>query len=230
MLPDAGSTPSAMAALLPPEVAVVEAGPEMWDETLLLPEEEVAMARAVIGRRREFAAGRASARAAMRRLGVEAISIPAAPDRSPIWPPGLAGSITHCEGYCAAAVARAEDVLSLGIDAERHLPLPEGVERLVCTEPERAWIAERGPDGIQWGLVVFSAKESYYKVWRPLARSWLDYLGAELRIDPDGGTFEVTPLVPIPEAAAPLAAGRGRFALAGGLVLTAFAAGVRSSP
>lgn len=230
MLPDPGSTPSALAAMLPAEVVVVEAGPDMWDETLLLPGEREAVERASAGRRREYAAGRAAARAALRQIGLEPVSIVSAGDRSPIWPPGVVGSITHCRGFCAAALARAADVLALGIDAEPHRALPEGVERLICTAAERAWIAGREPDGVEWGLVIFSAKESFYKAWRPLARSWLDYRQAELTVDPGLETYSVRPLVPVPRVAAPLLGGRGRFTASGGLVLSAFSAGVRSSP
>ena len=46
---------------------------------------------------------------------------------APRWPDGLAGSMTHTDGYCAAALVRATDLASLGIDAEPHRPLPEGV-------------------------------------------------------------------------------------------------------
>ncbi|MFF1717797.1 hypothetical protein [Streptomyces sviceus] len=47
--------------------------------------------------------------------------------RCPAWPDGVVGSMTHCDGYRAAAVAHAGEVLGVGIDAEHHLPLPEGV-------------------------------------------------------------------------------------------------------
>jgi 4'-phosphopantetheinyl transferase EntD len=34
------------------------------------------------------------------------------------------GSITHTRGFCAAACARSDDYLSLGVDAEPDEPLP----------------------------------------------------------------------------------------------------------
>jgi len=40
---------------------------------------------------------------------------------------GVVGSMTHCAGYRAAAVARARDVVTIGIDAEPHAVLPDGV-------------------------------------------------------------------------------------------------------
>ncbi len=41
----------------------------------------------------------------------------------------MVGSLTHCDGY-RAAVARVGEMVSLGIDAEIHEPLPEGVAEL----------------------------------------------------------------------------------------------------
>ena len=69
------------------------------------------------------------------------------------WPAGLTGSMTHCDGYCAAALVRAADLASLGIDAEPHGPLPEGVLARVAlpAEAERlrrlAGDEPRGPLG-----------------------------------------------------------------------------------
>ena len=58
--------------------------------------------------------------------------------------------MTHCEGYRAAALVRAGDLASLGIDAEPHAPLPEGVLAAVALPTEadrlRRLAAER-PDG-----------------------------------------------------------------------------------
>ncbi len=39
---------------------------------------------------------------------------------APRWPAGVVGSMTHCAGYRAAVVARADEVTSLGVDAERR--------------------------------------------------------------------------------------------------------------
>src|SRR5207245_11366486 len=113
--------------------------------------------------RREFAAGRACARAALHRLGFPRGPLLSGADRAPIWPAGAVGSITHCPGYCAAAVARRRDVRALGIDAELNEPLPDGVAELVCTETELTWTAMSAPRGTHWQALIFSAKESVYK-------------------------------------------------------------------
>ncbi|MXM68985.1 hypothetical protein GR925_37740 [Streptomyces sp. HUCO-GS316] len=70
---------------------------------------------AVDGRPREFATGRACARRALEALGVaEPGPVLREPGGAPWWPPGVRGSITHCPGYRAAAVADADDALALG--------------------------------------------------------------------------------------------------------------------
>jgi enterobactin synthetase component D / holo-[acyl-carrier protein] synthase len=46
------------------------------------------------------------------------------PAGEPGWPPGVTGSITHCPGYRACAVARTEDLAAIGIDAEPDEELP----------------------------------------------------------------------------------------------------------
>ncbi|MFD3676463.1 hypothetical protein [Streptomyces sp. NPDC058613] len=44
--------------------------------------------------------------------------------RNPVWPSGIVGSMTHCTGYRAAAVARTGHLVALGVDAE-----PNGASR-----------------------------------------------------------------------------------------------------
>jgi enterobactin synthetase component D / holo-[acyl-carrier protein] synthase len=188
-----------MGSLLPPGVVVVEAEPEMW-EAPLLPEEARLVARALPRRRREFSAGRACARLGLSRLGFPAAPLLAGPDRAPIWPQGAVGSITHCAGYCAAAVARESDLRGLGIDAEVNQPLPEGVAELVCTASEQAWAAAAPGNEVNWPTLIFSAKESVYKAWYTITRQWLGYLDAELSVDCGSAAFEARLLVPAPAA------------------------------
>lgn len=80
--------------------------------------------------------------------------------------------MTHCDGYRAAAVARRETIASIGIDAEPHAALPDGVEKLTALPEERmalTRLAVTHPH-IHWDRLLFSAKESVYKAWFPLIR------------------------------------------------------------
>ena len=78
--------------------------------------------------------------------------------------------------------------------------------------------------GICWDRLLFSAKESVYKTWFPLARCWLDFESADVVIDPRGGTFTVRLLVPGPLLdGSPLNLLRGRWLTDHGLLVTATA-------
>lgn len=184
-----------LAGIVPGEVAVVETGGDLAGP--LFPEEEALLARAVDKRRREFTTGRHCARAALRELGVAPVAILRGEKGEPLWPAGVVGSLTHCAGYRAAAVARAEDVVTMGIDAEPHEPLPDGILDQIAGPTEMAHLAELR-DGCDWDRLLFCAKEATYKAWFPLARRWLGFHDAEVTIDPVGWTFSSRLLVPGP--------------------------------
>lgn len=192
--------------LLPESVVAVEAHADdpLW-QAPLYPEEEALVVRAVAKRRREFAAVRGCARRAMEKLGVPPQAVVSGERGAPLWPAGLAGSMTHCQDYCAAALVRATDLASLGIDAEPHGALPEGVGESVFLPAEIArldLLAAQSP-AVHWDRLLFSAKESVYKAWFPLTRKWLDFSEADitLRADSAGepyGTLSAELLVPGP--------------------------------
>lgn len=205
--------------LLPPEVAAVSTR-EDFAGARPLPEEEALMEGAVAARRAEFATARACARQALEQIGAPAGPILRGPKREPLWPAGIVGSITHCTGYRAAAVGRAAEVLTIGIDAEPHAAVPERVVPRVLGDEEHAWIAG-APAGIHWDRLIFSAKESVYKAWFPLARTWLGFEDASIAIDPAAGTFQARLLI-VPPAGVP-AEFHGRYCVADGLVVTAIA-------
>ena len=65
-------------------------------------------------RQREFAEGRACARTLLDRFGNwEEVGV--AEDRSPIWPHGFTGSISHSNSWVWTAVAESDNAASLGI-------------------------------------------------------------------------------------------------------------------
>ena len=212
-----------IAQLLPAAVVAADTFGDLPAATLL-PEEQVAIVRSVNRRRREFTTVRACARTALARLGVEPVAIVPGVDGAPTWPVGIVGSMTHCRGYRAAAVALGEDVVTIGLDAERAEPLPDGVLDVVASAEERIHLtrlaAER-PD-VCWDRLLFSVKESVYKAWFPLTRRWLGFEHATVTIDCADGTFAARL-----RGAAQLAAGMGITGFTGnwmvrdGLALTA---------
>ena len=183
-----------LASLLPSCVACEEVvGPA--ETAPLTAEEEVALSRAVEKRRREFSLGRQCARAALGRLGFPSTSILPGPDRQPLWPEGIVGSITHCTGYCAAAVARTTEIAAIGIDAEILRPLSSGVVERITRPEERDWIAAQDP-AAPWAHLFFSAKESVYKAWFPLVGTWLGFEDVRLAIDPAANAFTAHLIAP----------------------------------
>ncbi len=175
--------------LLPRAAVAAELREDLPDaEDELFPEELPAVRDAVAKRRREFAGGRLCARRALGRLGIAPCAIPRGAHGEPRWPTGIVGSITHCADYRACAVARSADVGAVGIDAERNAPLPDGVWERVAFGAERE--QPREVAGVQADALLFSAKESVYKAWFPVARRWLGFEQARVTIDLRDGAKE----------------------------------------
>ena len=138
-----------------------------------------------------------------------------------MWPAGVVGSITHTTDYYAAAVAHASKVRSIGVDAEVHGVLPEGVLRHIAFGPELDWLAAQPAGPVHWDRLLFSAKESVYKAWFPLTGRWLGFEEAEVTID-ETGTFAVRILIDgATHHGPPLTTMSGRWLVRDGLVLTA---------
>ncbi|MEU1055705.1 4'-phosphopantetheinyl transferase superfamily protein [Streptomyces sp. NPDC005876] len=216
--------------LLPDTVAAVAAhGHDTAGHPPLYPEEEALIVRAVAKRRREFTAVRSCARRAMEKLGVPPQPVLPGERGAPRWPAGLVGSMTHCEGYCAAALAHATDLASIGIDAEQDAPLPEGVLDAVALPAEAERLRKLAADGarVHADRLLFSAKESVYKAWFPLTRRWLDFSEADIEFTvhpgaPGSGTFRAALLVPGPRVGdRTLTHFDGRWTARGGLLTTA---------
>jgi 4'-phosphopantetheinyl transferase EntD len=206
--------------LVPDSIVAVSTREDLTDIELFA-EEELSVGRAVEKRRREFMTGRACARLALQRLGLPPVAIPNGKRGEPLWPGGVVGSITHCRGYRACAVAKAEDVLAVGIDAEVHEPLPEGVREQVAFGRELTMVADQGA-GVCLDRLLFSAKEAVYKAWFPLAHRWLGFEDVELTIDVGGAAFCARLLVSGPVVdGARLTEFRGRWCVEEGIVVAA---------
>jgi len=186
-----------IASLVPASAAVTEivdcaAG-------TLLPEEEAALGNVADKRRSDFTAGRECARLALRKLGMGTVPILSGPAKQPIWPQDVCGSITHCQGYSAAVVARQADIRGIGIDAEYQRKLGDGVLERISLPAERTWI-----DGatalLPWELLLFSAKESVFKVWSPLVGTWLGFRHARIEFDVAAHAFRAFVLPDAPGA------------------------------
>ncbi len=175
--------------LAPGIVAAVSTRVEL--EAELAAVEAAAIRRAVASRRREFTTARACARTALLRLGFPPAPIPSGAAGEPRWPAGVVGSITHCEGYRAAAVARAADLGALAIDAEPNRPLPAGVLAAISSPEERSRLrrCRAAAPQVHWDRLLFSAKETVFKLWFPLTGEKLGFEDAAVEFDHAAGTF-----------------------------------------
>jgi len=179
----------------------------------LFASEQSAVRRAVAKRRDEFTAGRTYARRALAALGVAVDAIPVGERRAPVWPRGAVGSISHCERYCAAVAARRDEFAGIGLDVELDDALDAELISSVCS-PGELNARVRGSADVP--KLIFCIKESVYKAYFPLARTYLEF--HDVALDVGDGIFAAR----LTRDALPPAAGRrrfaGGFAHAGGVV------------
>jgi len=153
--------------------------------------------KATAKRRREFVAGRHAARKALVDLGITDPPPVLRGGRGvPLWPEGVVGSITHSGSWAAAVVTTAEHARSVGLDLEevgrmrRH-----DISRRVCHDSEIEWLEKNDAEKALRLALVFSAKESIYKVFYPLCGKYLGFKDVELSWNERGESFSATLLV-----------------------------------
>lgn len=182
---DAQSPASALiSALFTTHVSVKIADEEMHNLPLF-PSEQAHILTSVDRRQRDFIAGRNCARLALSQIGAPIVAIPKNEDRSPRWPPGYTGSITHCEGFCCAVVTSARNAVSLGVDAENILTFSAGMTAIVCHDAELRE-HEALPSKVNWPNVTFSAKEALFKCYYQITRRFLDFHDIQIRFAGSG--------------------------------------------
>lgn len=123
----------------------------------------------------DFAMGRAAAAAALADLGAPDAEIPVGPDRAPVWPSDIVGSIAHTRGVAVAAVAWATAFRSLGIDVEpAERRIDAGTMRRIRRPEEEPNFGDR-----ESVLALFCAKEATYKALAPLGADKLGFHDVE---------------------------------------------------
>ena len=208
---------SSVATLFDTHVALGQADP-CAPAPPLFPDELRAMAGATRKRRREFAAGRTAARMAMAQLSLPPVAIPMAPDRAPVWPAGVLGSISHDRQTCLAVVARATSGLrGLGLDIEPMDPLAADLWPEICRPAELDYLHRQPPEnrGL-WARMLFCAKEAAYKAHYPLTRTMTDFHALEVTLSPSRFTARLCQPLPGFATGSELT---GRLGLAGGAIV-----------
>jgi len=152
--------------------------------------EQALVVAAVRSRREEFSSARHLAHHMLAREGVALQPILCDLDRSPLWPKGWLGSLTHGRKWCAAALApMGKAVDGVGIDLEEVRPIQEDLfgEILTPSELER-WTKQSSPgDLAHRALACFSIKEAVYKAMHAVGNQGLGFQAMEvLRFEPTG--------------------------------------------
>lgn len=161
---------AAISAMFPADVAVAVCTLAAADPRDLWPEERAAIAGAVPQRLAEFAAGRQAARAALAALDEAPVALPMGPDRAPLWPTGISGSIAHAAGIAVAVVRHGPP---LGVDIEEDAPIPPDLWPVITSPEER----ENLPPGDTGQLIrqIFAAKEALFKAQAPETRAMFGF-------------------------------------------------------
>jgi 4'-phosphopantetheinyl transferase EntD len=169
---------AAVARMLP--AGVVASAGAIGDAVAPLEVAEVpSTARMSPRRLQEFSAGRAHARAALRQLGLREPAVAVGPDRSPRWPAGFVGSISHAVDLALAVAAPSSTLRAIGVDLEPAVPLDQELVRRVC-RPEELRLLGTSAASLKRAKLIFSAKESVYKCLAPLTGTFLEFEDVEI--------------------------------------------------
>lgn len=141
---------------------------------------------ASIRRQRTFVAGRLCAHAALDARGFAPRLLLSEPTGQPAWPANAIGSIAHTEGYAIAAVLADERPESgLGVDVESANAVSRDLANILFTASERERLAAL--DDKAWlatAVLMFCAKEAYYKAQFTITGAWVDFHDVEVCVEP----------------------------------------------
>lgn len=177
----------AMNGIAPPGVRIGCRSIHEEDEAFLLPPEARSIPSRHPARRRASGAARQVARGLLAELGLHNVAILRSSAGAPVWPDGITGSLAHDEEMAVAAVAPlSTGIVSVGIDVESAIALPDDILALVATPDDVTDAVEPSLAG----RLLFSAKEAVYKAVYPLDHYMLDY--GDIAVDLKAGRAVTT--------------------------------------
>jgi len=185
-MPDQMTIEAPLAGLYPATVRTFFSASLPHNAELLA--EEISITTGMVDKRlTEFTHGRYCARSAMKLLGTRPEPVGKGPNREPVWPDGIIGSISHTEGSAAAAVAKSAEMIAIGLDMEGCAPLQSDLIPMIC-------LPEENPDKDgRHAKLLFSIKESIYKCLFPLVGEYIDFLEMEVILDTEAQLFSAQP-------------------------------------
>lgn len=180
----------------------------VYDKTFFKPElfslygiqQPSSLNQAVVKRKSEFLAGRIAAQAILSRLKKDHYQIVVGDNRSPVWPQGYIGTISHTGREAICLMASDKDLEIIGVDIENWLTeeTAASIEKSIVSEPE-VRIVEKLDMPFHHALtIVFSAKESLFKALYPSVGRYFGFEVAQLaRLDTENNTFTLALVEPL---------------------------------
>lgn len=125
----------------------------------------------------EYLAGRYAATKALFMLTQQQLPVPANPDRSPCWPPGIIGSISHTDHHAVAMVAYDTQHAFLGIDIENWIDtaIANDIAKDILVNNEYTNLGQTGLAFNREITLIFSAKECLYKALYPSVKHFFGF-------------------------------------------------------
>jgi enterobactin synthetase component D len=103
-------------------------------------------------------------------------------DRSPAWPAGTCGSISHSSNFTWAAAANLNCSQSVGIDTEPLIDakIMGSIKAQIVSKSEwdKAKLSTFGMTNAQLFTAIFSAKEAFYKCVYPIENEYFGFRDA----------------------------------------------------
>jgi enterobactin synthetase component D len=137
---------------------------------------------AVVKRQAEFVAGRVVAGDGLAALGLSRVEIPIGPHRSPVWPEGVIGSISHNNCLAVATVRLQQEGRFVGIDVETMIPDVQctDIKRMILHSDDYKYLTLNQLSQSQLMTLIFSAKESLFKAVYPSIKRYLEFHDARV--------------------------------------------------
>lgn len=146
------------------------------------------LANAVHKRKIEYLLGRYCLKRCFEAFGETPLMVKMGEDRSPLWPSEWVGSISHSKGQVVAVLGRSTEYAGLGIDLEALIDNPSAaLQTQICSETTEIseLMSSLGLSEQEALTLIFSSKESLYKLIFPRYRKFFGFQSARLRAEKD---------------------------------------------
>lgn len=164
---------------------------EFKNPDVLFTSEKELIENCSLKRQIDFCKGRYCAHQALEKLGRSGFAILRDPHGAPIWPVGITGSISHSGDMAAAVVVEETEILAIGLDLQiRNQILPHSVLTTFFHSDEiENYLNLTESYSELFSYAVFSAKESIFKCYYMIDRSFLNLHEISVTLDWCSGTF-----------------------------------------